>query len=236
MRKFYYYFILFIPFITFYLIKNLFLMQSKQDNNSQNDLKKEMLEFGFEEEKVDLAMKISNDKEEICNLIVKMMEEPDFYNQMKTNTQISEGQTNNNLNNEKNFVTDFSNLIQNFSNNFQQYKMVIVVRKDLNMSVGKTAAQVAHAALGAYKNSLNKNNNLVLNWENLSGQAKIVLGVENEKQLFEVKNKAEQAGLITCLIHDAGRTQVAPNTATCCAIGPDLVQKIDEITGKLKLL
>ena len=114
--------------------------------------------------------------------------------------------------------------------------MVIVVRKDLNMSIGKTSAQVAHAALGAYKNSLIKNNNVVLNWENYSGQAKIVLGVDNEKQLLEIKNKAEQAGLITCLIHDAGRTQVAPNTATCCAIGPDLVQKIDEITGKLKLL
>ena len=235
MKKLYYYIFLFIPFIVIYLIKNLFLMQSKQDNNSQNDLKREILEFGFEEEKVDLAMKISNDKEEICNLIVKMMEEPDFYNQMKTNTQISD-QTNNNLNNEKNLVTDFSNLIQNFTNNFQQYKMVIIVRKDLNMSVGKISAQVAHAALGAYKNSLTKNNNIVLNWENFSGQAKIVLGVDNEKQLLEIKNKAEQAGLITCLIQDAGRTQVAPNTATCCAIGPDLIQKIDEITGKLKLL
>ena len=209
----------------------------QQENNSQNDLKKEILEFGFEEEKVDLAMKISNDKEEICNLVVKMMEDPEFFNQIKSNTQVTESENNNNNLNSgnNNLVMDFSNFIQNL-NNFQQYKMVIVVRKDLNMSIGKTSAQVAHAALGAYKKSLNKNNNVVLNWENLSGQAKIVLAVDNEKQLFEIKNKAEQAGLITCLIHDAGRTQVAPNTATCCAIGPDLVQKIDEITGKLKLL
>ena len=121
-------------------------------------------------------------------------------------------------------------------NNFQQYKMVIIVRKDLNMSIGKTSAQVAHAVLGAYKQSLTKNNNLVLNWENYSGQAKIVLGVDNENQLLEIKNKADHSGLITCLIHDAGRTEVAPNTATCCAIGPDIVQKIDAITGKLKLL
>ena len=207
-----------------------------QDNNSQNDLKKEILEFGFEEEKVDLAMKMSNDKEEICNLIVKMMEEPDFYAQIKTNSQINENQSKNNINNQNNLVMDFSNLFHNFANNIQQYKMVIVVRKDLNMSIGKTSAQVAHAALGAYKKSLSKNSNIVMNWENMSGQAKIVLGVDNEKQLLEIKNKAEQAGLITCLIHDAGRTEIAPNTATCCAIGPDLVQKIDEITGKLKLL
>ena len=211
-------------------------MQSNQNNNTQNDLKKEILEFGFEEEKVDLAMKMSNDKEEICNLIIKMMEEPDFYSQIKTNSQINENQSKNNLNNQNNLVMDFSNLFQNFANNLQQYKMVIVVRKDLNMSVGKTSAQVAHAALGAYKKSLSKNSNIVMNWENMSGQAKIVLGVDNEKQLLEIKNKAEQAGLITCLIHDAGRTEVSPNTATCCAIGPDTIQKIDEITGKLKLL
>ena len=182
-------------------------------------------------------MKMSNNKEEICNLIVKMMEEPDFYAQMKTNSQVNENQANNNnLNNQNNLAMDFTNFLQNLSNQFQQYKMIIVVRRDLKMSVGKTAAQVAHAALGCYKQSLSKNPNIVTNWENMSGQAKIVLGVDNEKQLFEIKNKAEQAGLITYVIHDAGRTEVAPNTATCCAIGPDLVQKIDEITGKLKLL
>ena len=161
------------------------------------------------------------------------MEEPDFYNQLKTNFQLKENQSNINQNN---LTMDFSNLIQNLANNLQQYKMVIVVRRDLKMSIGKTAAQVAHATLGSYKESLIKKKDNVINWEDFSGQAKIVLGVDNEKQLIEIKNKAEQAGLITCLIHDAGRTEVAPNTATCCAIGPDIVQKIDEITGKLKLL
>ena len=208
-------------------------MQSQKENDSSNDLKKEILEFGFEEDKVDLAKKISNNKEEICNLIVKMMEEPGFYSQMKSNFQINSNQQNNNINN-NNIIMDFTNFFQNI--NAQQYKMIIVVRKDLNMSVGKTSAQVAHAALGAYKKSLSKNSDIVINWENFSGQAKIVLSVDNEKQLMEIKNKADQAGLITCLIHDAGRTEVEPNTATCCAIGPDLVQKIDPITGKLRLL
>ena len=84
------------------------------------------------------------------------------------------------------------NLFQNLSNQFQQYKMVIVVRRDLKMSIGKTSAQVAHAALGAYKLSLSKNSDKVTNWENFSGQAKIVLGVENEKELFEIKDKADK--------------------------------------------
>ena len=191
------------------------------------------MEFGFEEDKVDLALKMSNDKEEICNLIVRMMEEPEFLVQIKSNLETKEI---NSKNNDNKINNELINIFQNFSNQFQQYKMVIVVRRDLKMSIGKTSAQVAHAALGAYKLSLSKNSDKVTNWENFSGQAKIVLGVENEKELFDIKDKADKNGLITCLIHDAGRTEVSPNTATCCAIGPDTVQKIDEVTGKLKLL
>ena len=210
-------------------------MQSEKNSDSSSNLKKEIMEFGFDEDKVDLALKMSQDKEEICNLIVKMMEEPEFFVQIKTNLQMQ--QTNSqNINNNNVIKNNIINIFQNLSNQFQQYKMVIVVRKDLNMSIGKTSAQVAHATLGAYKLSMTKNNDKVNNWENYSGQAKIVLSVENEKELFEIKDKADKNGLITCLIHDAGRTEVSPNTATCCAIGPDTVQKIDEITGKLKLL
>ena len=233
MKKIYYIsFILpLVLIIIFYLFK---LMQSEKDSNSSSNLKKEILEFGFEEEKVDLALKMSNDKEEICNLIVRMMEDPEFLIQIKTNLQMNDANSNNNNNN--NINNDMINFFQNLSNQLQQYKMVIVVRKDLKMSIGKTSSQVAHAVLGAYKLSLSKNNDKVINWENFSGQAKIVLGVENEKELFDIKDKADKNGLITCLIHDAGRTEVSPNTATCCAIGPDTVQKIDEVTGKLKLL
>ena len=101
-----------------------------------------------------------------------------------------------NINNNNVIKNNIINIFQNLSNQFQQYKMVIVVRKDLNMSIGKTSAQVAHAILGAYKLSMTKNNDKVNNWENYSGQAKIVLSVENEKELFEIKDKADKNGLI----------------------------------------
>ena len=205
---------------------------NENPNQNKEILKKEIMEFGFDEEKVDLAMKLSSDKEEICNLIVRMIEEPEFYNQMKSNTQLNQNQNNNNNNS---LFSNFSNILQNLSNP-QEYKMVIVVRNDLKMSIGKTAAQVAHAALGAYKKSMNKNILLVNNWENLSGQAKIVLQVNSEKELNDIEDNAKKNGLVTCLIRDAGRTEVEPNTPTCCAIGPDIVSNIDKITGNLKLL
>ena len=188
-------------------------------NNISNQLKNEILDFGFDSEKIDLAMKISSNKEEIINLIVQMMEQPEFYAQLKSQTS-------------QNQNTQLQNIFQQP----QQYKMVIVVRTDLNMSLGKVSAQVGHAVLGAYKLSLQNDLTKTNNWENFSGQAKIVLGVSNKEELFDIQNKAREAGLVTCLIHDAGRTQVAPNTPTCCAIGPDLVENIDKITGKLKLL
>jgi PTH2 family peptidyl-tRNA hydrolase len=187
-------------------------------NNISNQLKNEILDFGFDSEKIDLAMKISSNKEEIINLIVQMMEQPEFYTQLKSQTFQQNTQ------------------LQNIFQQPQQYKMVIVVRTDLNMSLGKVSAQVGHAVLGAYKLSLQNDLTKTNNWENFSGQAKIVLGVSSKEELFDIQNKAREAGLVTCLIHDAGRTQVAPNTPTCCAIGPDLVENIDKITGKLKLL
>jgi PTH2 family peptidyl-tRNA hydrolase len=199
---------------------------------SNEALKKEIMEFGFDEEKIDLAMKLSSDKEEICNIIVRMIEEPEFFNQMKTNTQLNQNQNNNNNNS---LFTNFSNILQNLSHP-QEYKMVIVVRNDLKMSIGKTAAQVGHAVLGAYQRSMNKNALLVNNWQNFSGQAKIVLQVNSEKELNDIEDNAKKNGLVTCLIRDAGRTEVEPNTPTCCAIGPDIVSNIDKITGNLKLL
>jgi len=150
-----------------------------------------------------------------------MMEQPEFYTQLKSQTSHQQQNTQ----------------IQNYLfQQPQQYKMVIVVRTDLNMSLGKISAQVGHAVLGAYKLSLQNDITKTNNWENFSGQAKIVLGVSNKEELFDIQKKAHEAGLVTCLIHDAGRTQVAPNTPTCCAIGPDIVENIDKITGKLKLL
>ena len=205
---------------------------NENPNQNKEILKKEIMEFGFDEEKIDLAMKLSSDKEEICNIIVRMIEEPEFFNQMKTNTQLNQNQNNNNNNS---LFSNFSNILQNLSNP-QEYKMVIVVRNDLKMSIGKTAAQVGHAVLGAYQRSMNKNALLVNNWQNFSGQAKIVLQVNSEKELNDIEDNAKKNGLVTCLIRDAGRTEVEPNTPTCCAIGPDIVSNIDKITGNLKLL
>ena len=129
---------------------------------------------------------------------------------------------------------EVNSIMQMFSQSLQS-KMVIVVRNDLGMSVGKIAAQVGHAVLGLYKIAQMENPQAVDQWEMLSWP-KIVLQVESEAKMDELRVQAEQAGIWNFQVQDAGRTEVEPGTKTVLAIGPDLNSKIDEITGKLKLL
>ena len=67
-------------------------------------------------------------------------------------------------------------------------------------------------------------------------QAKICVRVDSEEELFEIYHKAKEAGLECHLIKDSGKTEFKEPTNTCLAIGPDRVEKINSVTGHLKLL
>ena len=109
-------------------------------------------------------------------------------------------------------------------------KQVIVVRKDLKLSKGKLATQVAHAALlAADKSKLREE------WKK-EGQKKIVLWCDNLKELFFLYETARNFNLPCALVSDAGLTEVEPGTKTCLGIGPAPEEKIDKITGNLKLI
>ena len=112
------------------------------------------------------------------------------------------------------------------------YKLVLVVRQDIKMSKGKTAAQCAHAAVLAYK-SLNGAKRLL--WE-AAGQPKLVLKCPDEAQLTRLASSAKNASLPAVLVRDAGRTELESGTVTVLGVGPAPSNKIDLVTGELKLL
>jgi len=114
-----------------------------------------------------------------------------------------------------------------------QTKLTLVVRADLGMGRGKIAAQAAHAAVAAALASIA--NADFRAWLR-DGQPKVVLRANSEEQLHEIAHQASAAGLPVQVIHDAGRTQVAEGTPTCCAIGPAEGSRIDSVTGELSLL
>ena len=113
----------------------------------------------------------------------------------------------------------------------KQFKQVILVRKDLQLSKGKIAAQVSHASV---ESLLKSHKDDVQEWHD-QGMKKSVLKIADLKELLEFKKKAENAGLVVALITDAGHTEIPAGTVTCLAIGPDDEKKIDNITGRLKL-
>ena len=117
------------------------------------------------------------------------------------------------------------------------YKQVIVVREDLKLPKGKLAAQAAHASAEAVLRSLGdaEKKKAVKAWRE-AGQKKVVLKVSSLEELNTCNQQAKDSGLVTALITDAGRTVIAPGTVTCLGIGPDDEERIDRITGKLKML
>ncbi len=114
-----------------------------------------------------------------------------------------------------------------------QTKLTLVVRADLGMGRGKIAAQAAHAAVAAALASIGTPDFAA--WLR-DGQPKVVLRAGSEEGLYAIADQAAAAGLPVQVIRDAGRTQVAEGTPTCCAIGPAVDSKIDAITGELSLL
>ncbi len=117
----------------------------------------------------------------------------------------------------------------------QSLKQVIIIRKDLKLPKGKLAVQVAHASLQATLKALTKNKRTVKKWLS-QGARKVVVKAENLEELQALHEKALKQGLTAALIKDAGLTVVKPGTITALAIGPDIEEKIDEITKHLKLV
>ena len=123
-------------------------------------------------------------------------------------------------------------------------KQVIVMRHDLGMRRGKQIAQGAHASMSFLCRRLQQHGSVHLDdlpeaqraW--LSGSfAKVCCRVDSEEALLAIFDRAKAAGLEVHLITDSGRTEFhGEPTRTCLAVGPDVAEKIDAITGQLQLL
>ncbi len=88
-------------------------------------------------------------------------------------------------------------------------------QRDLKLSRGKLAVQVAHAAIIGY---LKSDSSLRRRWLD-EGQKKVVLKVKNLEELLGIKHKAESLGLTTGIVQDAGLTEIPPGTITAVVIG-----------------
>lgn len=86
-----------------------------------------------------------------------------------------------------------------------------------------------------FKQTLDSNVTLADKWLKV-GQPKIVLKVDSQSDLERLQKLARESGVTNTLVLDAGRTHIAPGTATCLGLGPDYDEKIDALVKDLKLL
>jgi len=134
----------------------------------------------------------------------------------------------------------------------REVKQFIIVRTNLGMSAGKTAAQAAHAAMKVFFDKMFKENATTddkkyvakysffateeeVQW--IDGMfTKIAKKVKNETQLMKAYNKAVELGLNVSLIKDAGRTELDGENYTAIAVGPNYVDECEPVVKRLQNL
>ena len=113
--------------------------------------------------------------------------------------------------------------------------MVLVVRGELRLTAGKTAVQVAHAAVMLYQEAERRKSPQLRPWLE-GGQKKIAVVARTLDDLEELARAARARGIPSVFVEDAGLTEVAPGTRTVLGLGPAPEGEVDRITGSLPLL
>ena len=119
-------------------------------------------------------------------------------------------------------------------------KQMIVMRRDLGMRRGKEIAQGSHASMIWLALRIRQPGYSFSEAERLwldGSFTKVCVRVDSEEELLGIVQRAQEAGVLVQLCVDAGRTEFhGVPTPTCCAVGPDFPERVDPITGHLKLL
>ncbi len=116
-----------------------------------------------------------------------------------------------------------------------EYKMVLIVRGELRLTPGKSAVQVAHAAVMLVDSATGRRRDELDAWR-AQGQKKIGLVVPTLEELEHLERAARAKGIATVWVKDAGLTEVPPGTITVLGLGPARASELDPITGELALL
>lgn len=100
--------------------------------------------------------------------------------------------------------------------------MYIIANRGLKMSPGKLAAQVAHAAVEAFRLS---ESHMIQKWDRGKHYTKIVLSADDEQALSNMEHYLRDRGFKVVPIIDEGRTEIKAFTRT--ALGVAIVDKDD---------
>jgi PTH2 family peptidyl-tRNA hydrolase len=115
-----------------------------------------------------------------------------------------------------------------------EYTQYIIINSDVKeIKKGKLVAQGAHASIGAYRKAIKESPEITDGWFD-EGQRKITLKA-SEAEILSLNEKIAN-NTHTYIVRDFGLTQIAPDTLTAMAIGPDKIKNIEQYVKDLKLL
>lgn len=113
--------------------------------------------------------------------------------------------------------------------------MVIITRKDLQLSKGKLAAQVGHAVMECVLKA-DKTTPKILDQYRRNGGRKVVLFAKDENEIKRLYGAIAADGITCHLVKDAGHTEIPPGTVTVLGVGPANRSHIDRFTSMLQLV
>ena len=124
--------------------------------------------------------------------------------------------------------------------------MYLIVRESLNMSVGKTAAQCAHASQMLLLNHFDLMQKSHCGWASAPEKARIIIFEEwlassfrkvvlraDDKDFFKIKDQLSDKIVV---VIDAGLTQVNPGTLTVIGVHPEYKSKCHKLIKRLQVL
>ena len=103
-------------------------------------------------------------------------------------------------------------------------KLVIVVRKDLDMKMGKKIVLIIHATVRAVKKASRMNMFL---WETFNNENKIILEVNSLDDLWDIRQKCRDEKINYVRARDLSGE--IPSEWAAIAIGPHSSKEIDKI-------
>lgn len=109
-------------------------------------------------------------------------------------------------------------------------KQIIILRKDLNMPIGKAISQGCHASnMSILANNTTDNKTNILKWL-MNGSKKVILSVNSLEELLTIYESLINLSIPNYLVKDKKL-----DTITALGVFPIREDIIDEITGHLKL-
>jgi PTH2 family peptidyl-tRNA hydrolase len=125
-------------------------------------------------------------------------------------------------------------------------KQIFIINKDLKMTSGKIAVQVAHGEVlyiemtNSIYSSINKKEEYK-NWraitkEDSIGMMKKVVLKSTESEIRDIFMKLKSLNIWCYLVFDKGLTQIPENSLTCLVVEPLEEEQCNMLFGDLKLL